>query len=69
MLREFADHVGVVLSREQLLQRVWGYDRVTDTRTVDAHIRRLRAKIETDPSAPRLLQTARGLGYRLVDDG
>jgi DNA-binding response OmpR family regulator len=68
LLREFADHVGAVLSREQLLQRVWGYERASDSRTVDAHVRRLRMKIETDPSAPQLLQTARGLGYRLVDD-
>jgi DNA-binding response OmpR family regulator len=69
LLREFADHVGAVLSREQLLQRVWGYDRASDSRTVDAHVRRLRMKIEDDPSEPRLLQTVRGLGYRLVDDG
>ncbi len=69
LLREFADHAGSVLSREQLLQRVWGYDRASDSRTVDAHVRRLRMKIEDDPSAPRLLQTVRGLGYRLVDDG
>jgi DNA-binding response OmpR family regulator len=67
LLCELADHPGAVLSREQLLDRVWGYDRVSESRTVDAHIRRLRGKIEDDPSAPRLLQTARGLGYRLVD--
>jgi two-component system, OmpR family, response regulator MtrA len=68
VLCELAAHAGAVLSRDQLLDRVWGYDNVGDSRTVDAHIRRLRLKIEDDPSAPRLLQTVRGLGYKLVDD-
>ncbi len=68
LLCELADHAGAILSREQLLERVWGYESAGDGRTVDAHIRRLRTKIEDDPSTPRLLQTARGLGYKLVDD-
>lgn len=67
VLCELAEHTGAVLSREQLLERVWGYEHIGDSRTVDAHIRRLRMKIEEDPSAPRLLLTARGLGYKLVD--
>lgn len=68
LLCEFADHLGVVLSRDQLLERVWGYESVGESRTVDAHIRRLRTKIEDDPSRPLLLQTARGLGYRLLNN-
>jgi DNA-binding response OmpR family regulator len=67
LLCELAQHLGAVLSREQLLERVWGYEGVGDSRTVDAHVRRLRVKIEKDPSEPRLLLTVRGLGYRLVD--
>jgi DNA-binding response OmpR family regulator len=67
LLCELAEHMGAVLSRDQLLERVWGYEGGDDSRTVDAHIRRLRMKIETDPSAPRLLVTVRGLGYKLGD--
>ena len=55
-----------MLSRDVLLERVWGYEYVGDTRLVDAHIRRLRTKIEDDPADPVLLLTVRGLGYRLV---
>ncbi|HEY7106138.1 MAG TPA: response regulator transcription factor [Acidimicrobiia bacterium] len=65
LLCELAQHAGRVLSREQLLERVWGYDYFGDGRIVDAHIRRLRTKIEPDPSQPELVQTVRGLGYRL----
>jgi DNA-binding response OmpR family regulator len=68
LLCELASHVGAVLSRDQLLERVWGYDGVGDGRTVDAHIRRLRTKIEDDSSDPRYVQTVRGLGYKLADD-
>ena len=53
------------LSREQLLDRVWGYDYLGDGRLVDAHIRRLRTKIEVDPSDPKIVVTIRGLGYRM----
>jgi DNA-binding response OmpR family regulator len=65
LLCEFALNAGLVLSREQLLLNVWGYDYLGDGRLVDAHIRRLRTKIEEDPGAPKLLVTLRGLGYRL----
>jgi DNA-binding response OmpR family regulator len=56
---------GRILSREDLLDRVWGYDYFGDSRIVDVHVRRLRTKIEPDPSNPRRVVTARGLGYRL----
>ena len=56
---------GLVFSRDQLLEKVWGYDYCGDTRTVDVHIRWLREKIEDNPDAPRLLITVRGVGYKL----
>lgn len=55
---------GLALSRDVLLERVWGGDYVGDGRTVDVHIRWLREKIETDPSTPAYVQTVRGIGYR-----
>jgi DNA-binding response OmpR family regulator len=55
---------GLALSRDVLLERVWGMDYVGDGRTVDVHVRWLREKIEADPSAPEYLQTVRGIGYR-----
>ena len=61
-----ARNPGVVLSRETLLARVWGYDYPVDTRTVDVHIRWLREKIEAQPSTPVHLLTVRGLGYRFT---
>ena len=66
LLCEFADHAGQVLSRDQLLERVWGYEYLGDSRLVDAHVRRLRVKIEDQPDEPRIIVTARGLGYRLI---
>ena len=57
---------GKVLSREQLLDRVWGYDYFGDGRLVDVHIRRLRTKIEPDPANPRHILTVRGMGYKLA---
>jgi DNA-binding response OmpR family regulator len=54
------------VSREQLLMRVWHYDYLGDSRMVDAHVHRLRLKIEQDPAEPRRLLTIRGTGYRLV---
>jgi DNA-binding response OmpR family regulator len=66
LLCEFADHPNVVLSRDQLLERVWGYDYLGDSRLVDAHVRRLRVKIEDHPDDPRIILTVRGLGYRLI---
>ncbi|MBD8062747.1 response regulator transcription factor [Oceanitalea stevensii] len=58
-----ADHV---LTRGQLIDRVWGADYVGDTKTLDVHVKRIRAKIEHDPSVPEMLLTVRGLGYKLV---
>ncbi len=55
---------GVVLTRDRLLQHVWGYDYAGDTRTVDVHVRWLREKLEDDPAVPQLIQTVRGVGYR-----
>ena len=66
LLCEFADHPNIVLSRDQLLERVWGYDYLGDSRLVDAHVRRLRVKIEDQPDEPRLIVTVRGIGYRLM---
>ena len=58
-------NAGRVLTRMQLIDRVWGSDYVGDTKTLDVHIKRLRAKIETDPANPKLIQTVRGLGYKM----
>jgi DNA-binding response OmpR family regulator len=66
LMCEFADHAGAVLSRDQLLERVWGYEYLGDSRLVDAHVRRLRLKIEDHPDDPKLIVTARGVGYRLM---
>lgn len=66
LLCEFADHPGAVLSRDQLLERVWGYEYLGDSRLVDAHVRRLRVKVEDQPDDPKLIVTVRGLGYRLI---
>ncbi len=66
VLCELAASPGWVVSRAQLLDRVWGYDFFGDDRLVDFHISGLRGKIERDPSSPELIVTARGLGYKLV---
>ena len=66
LLCEFADHAGAVLSRDQLLERVWGYEYLGDSRLVDAHVRRLRLKIEDHADDPKLIVTVRGIGYRLM---
>ncbi len=58
-------HPGQVFTRQQLLQQVWGYSYFGDERTVDVHIRWLREKIEEEPSHPTMIQTVRGVGYRL----
>jgi two-component system, OmpR family, phosphate regulon response regulator PhoB len=65
LLELFMTHPKRVWSREQLLENVWGYDFIGDSKTVDVHIRWLREKIELDPSAPKHLMTVRGFGYRL----
>ena len=58
-------NAGRVLTRGQLIDRVWGSDYVGDTKTLDVHVKRLRAKIENDPANPALIQTVRGLGYKM----
>jgi DNA-binding response OmpR family regulator len=63
---ELAEQAGKVLSREELLRRVWGYDYFGDSRLVDVHMRRLRTKVEDDPANPARIVTVRGLGYKLV---
>ncbi len=68
LLHDLVRHPGIVLSREALLRRVWGYDFPIDTRTVDVHVRWLRQKIEDDPSRPRRIETVRGFGYRFVPE-
>ncbi len=65
LLCELASNPNKVLSREQLLDRVWGYGYFGDGRLVDVHVRRLRAKIEPDAADPRFVVTVRGLGYKL----
>ncbi|TNC46282.1 response regulator transcription factor [Mumia zhuanghuii] len=64
LLEMFLRNVGRVLTRGQLIDRVWGSDYVGDTKTLDVHVKRLRAKIEADPSRPSTLVTVRGLGYK-----
>ncbi len=66
LLCELAANPGKVLSREQLLERVWGYDYFGDGRLVDVHVRRLRTKVEQDPANPGHVVTVRGLGYKVV---
>jgi DNA-binding response OmpR family regulator len=61
-----ARHAGQVFSRDQLMDRVWGYQAALDTGTVTVHVRRLREKLEDDPSHPERLQTVWGVGYRFV---
>ena len=65
LLEMLLRNVGRVLTRAQLIDRVWGADYVGDTKTLDVHVKRLRAKIEPDPAAPTYLLTVRGLGYKL----
>ena len=65
LLAFLAQNRGIVFSREQLLEKVWGYDYSGDTRTVDVHIRWLRQKLEDDPAQPQYLLTIRGTGYKL----
>ncbi len=65
LLLLFCQNKGIVMSREQILEKVWGYDFYGDARVVDVHIRHLREKIEIDPSNPRYIKTVRGVGYKL----
>jgi two-component system response regulator RegX3 len=57
-------NAGRVMTRGQLIDRIWGADYVGDTKTLDVHVKRLRTKIEADPGRPKLLLTVRGLGYK-----
>ena len=65
---ELARHAGQVVARDQLLDRVWGYDYLGDSRLVDVAIGRLRAKVEADPAEPQLILTVRGVGYKAPRD-
>lgn len=64
LLRYFIEHVGALVSRDELLREVWGYGVVPSSRTVDVHVAALRQKLEKDPRNPRLISTIVGLGYR-----
>jgi two-component system alkaline phosphatase synthesis response regulator PhoP len=67
LLHALAEHPGRVLSREQLLERVWGHDFYGEDRVVDVHLGHIRKKIESDPARPELIVTVRGVGYRFED--
>src|SRR5207247_4103520 len=64
LLEMLLRNAGRVLTRGQLIDRIWGADYVGDTKTLDVHIKRLRAKVEPDPANPKYLTTVRGLGYK-----
>lgn len=67
LLQYFIEHKEHVLSRDQLLDRVWGYSAATDTRMVDVHVSHLRDKVERDPKNPLYIRTVRGVGYKFTD--
>lgn len=69
LLRYLMEHREMVLSRDQLLDHVWGYTVAMDTRIVDVHISHLRDKVEADPKQPVLIRTVRGVGYRFTEQG
>lgn len=69
LLVDLTRHAGQVLARDTLLDRIWGYDYLGDSRLVDVAVGRLRAKIETDAAAPRLIVTVRGAGYKAARQG
>lgn len=66
LLAELMERAGTVVTRQELLDHVWGYDYVGDGKTLDVHVKRLRARVEDDPGEPTLITTIRGLGYKLV---
>jgi DNA-binding response OmpR family regulator len=68
LLNLFAQHPGRAFSRQELLDKVWGYQYAGYSHTVNSHINRLRSKIEPDPSAPRYVQTVWGVGYRFAEE-
>jgi len=67
LLKHLMTNAGFVVSRHDLIDRVWGFDYVGDTKTLDVHIKRLRSKIEHDPSQPGLIVTIRNVGYKFAD--
>ncbi|RJQ30574.1 MAG: DNA-binding response regulator [Peptococcaceae bacterium] len=67
ILHFLAKNPGRVLTRDMLLERIWGYEYMRETRTVDVHIRYLRRKIEKDPNRPKFIETVRGVGYRFKE--
>ena len=69
LLRLLVENAGRVLTRDVLIDRVWGTDYIGDTKTLDVHVKRLRSRIEEDPSNPVLITTVRGVGYRFASDG
>nr|HNH97202.1 response regulator transcription factor [Microthrixaceae bacterium] len=66
LLTVLMENAGRVMPRSTLIDRVWGSDYVGDTKTLDVHVKRLRAKVEPDPSHPTLITTIRGLGYKFA---
>jgi two-component system response regulator RegX3 len=68
LLEMLLRNAGRVLTRGQLIDRIWGSDYVGDTKTLDVHVKRIRARIEVDPGNPLLVLTVRGLGYKFADD-
>src|SRR5262249_62116174 len=64
LLQAFLSRKGTLLTRERLIEEIWGYDSVGDTKTLDVHVKRIRQKIEDAPHEPKLLLTVRGLGYK-----
>jgi two-component system, OmpR family, response regulator RegX3 len=69
LLRLLVENAGRVLTRDVLIDRVWGSDYIGDTKTLDVHVKRLRSRIEADPSSPQLITTVRGVGYRFDSSG
>ena len=69
MMARTSGYLSIRKSRDVLLDSLWGYDYYGDTRTVDVHIRRLRTKIEEDPSNPQYIMTVRGKGYKFKNPG
>jgi two-component system response regulator RegX3 len=59
------ENAGQVLTRDVLIDRIWGHDYVGDTKTLDVHVKRIRARVEADPRNPKLVVTVRGVGYRV----
>ena len=67
LLHLLVENAGRVLTRDVLIDRIWGSDYIGDTKTLDVHIKRLRSRVEADPAEPALITTVRGVGYRFVD--